>query len=342
MKTIGFLILVASVALVNGCATTVPSELTDARHAYLQASEGPAAQLAPAELHKAKEALAQAEASFSDDSDSYNTLDLAYVATRRAQMAEAKASIAMEQSTSAHAEKNYEVIQGDLLAKSTQDLDRTATALALSKNTEQDTAARLSAEKAARMAGEQRAVEQREAASAMTKDLDETRTALAASQKSGQEKTEQLGAEQEARRTAEKKAADAQAELTKLAAITDDARGTVITLSGSVLFRSNESSLMPGAESRLDLVVDALSGTTNRNVVVEGYTDSQGSDEYNYALSRRRSEVVRDYLVHRGYPGALVRARGMGEGRPIADNSTAEGRANNRRVEIILERAAKQ
>jgi outer membrane protein OmpA-like peptidoglycan-associated protein len=75
---------------------------------------------------------------------------------------------------------------------------------------------------------------------------------------------------------------------------------------------------------------------------VEGYTDSQGSDTYNLDLSQRRADAVRDYLVHRGYDSSRVQAHGIGEGRPIADNATAEGRANNRRVEIVLEREAKQ
>jgi len=80
MKPMRFLILVAVVALFVGCATVTPNELLNARAAYQRASEGPAAQLVPAELHKAHEALGRAEQSFEDDSDSYKTRDLAYVA----------------------------------------------------------------------------------------------------------------------------------------------------------------------------------------------------------------------------------------------------------------------
>ena len=98
---------------------------------------------------------------------------------------------------------------------------------------------------------------------------------------------------------------------------------------------------MPGAESQLDRLVDALASTQGRNVVVEGYTDSQGSDDHNLALSQRRADVVRNYLVHNGFPADQVQAHGIGEGSPIADNETSEGRANNRRVEIVLERETK-
>jgi outer membrane protein OmpA-like peptidoglycan-associated protein len=96
--------------------------------------------------------------------------------------------------------------------------------------------------------------------------------------------------------------------------------------------------LLPGAETKLSQVVDALSTMEEHNLVVEGFTDSQGSDDYNLVLAQRRADTVRSYIVSRGYPSGRVRASGIGEGRPIADNTTAEGRANNRRVEIVIER----
>lgn len=83
------------------------------------------------------------------------------------------------------------------------------------------------------------------------------------------------------------------------------------------------------------LAVDA------RNIVVEGHTDSQGADDYNLSLSQRRADSVRNYLVQQRYPAGRIEARGMGKGSPIADNGNAEGRANNRRVEIVIEREQK-
>ena len=112
----------------------------------------------------------------------------------------------------------------------------------------------------------------------------------------------------------------------------------VITLSGSVLFASNQSALLPEARSRLDQVSDVLLSTRERHIMVEGHTDSQGSNSYNMDLSQRRADSVRNYIVQRGYEADLIKARGLGEGNPIADNGSAEGRANNRRVEIIIER----
>jgi outer membrane protein OmpA-like peptidoglycan-associated protein len=153
--------------------------------------------------------------------------------------------------------------------------------------------------------------------------------------------TEQLSIEQKARIDAEKVAADALADLAKLAAIKEEERGLVITLSGSVLFASNQSALLPAALDRLNKVADALLMTKERNLTVEGFTDSQGSSEYNMVLSQKRADIVRSYLISRGYSGGLIHANGIGEERPVANNNSAEGRANNRRVEIVIDRIAK-
>jgi outer membrane protein OmpA-like peptidoglycan-associated protein len=112
----------------------------------------------------------------------------------------------------------------------------------------------------------------------------------------------------------------------------------VITLSGSVLFASNQSKLLPSAQSRLNQVADALMETKSRKLNVEGHTDSKGTASYNESLSQSRAESVRTYLISRGYPAEKIQAHGIGKDRPIADNASAEGRANNRRVEIVVER----
>jgi len=149
--------------------------------------------------------------------------------------------------------------------------------------------------------------------------------------------TEQLSIEQQARIDAELIAADA---LAKLGALKEEERGLVLTLSGSVLFASDESTLLPAAQDRLNKVADALLVTKQKQLIIEGFTDSQGSSDYNIALSQRRADTVRSYLISRGYPSALINTQGIGEERPVADNNSAEGRANNRRVEIVVERTA--
>jgi outer membrane protein OmpA-like peptidoglycan-associated protein len=77
-------------------------------------------------------------------------------------------------------------------------------------------------------------------------------------------------------------------------------------------------------------------------MIVEGHADSQGAAEYNQELSQRRAEAVRTYLVSRGISAERVSAQGFGLTRPIADNASAEGRANNRRVEIVVQQVGAQ
>ena len=112
-------------------------------------------------------------------------------------------------------------------------------------------------------------------------------------------------------------------------------RGLVLTL-GDVLFTSGRADLKAGAASNLDRLVTFLNQNPNRNVEIEGHTDSVGSDDYNQALSQRRADSVRSFLVQQGISGARLSASGMGEHRPVADNESASGRQQNRRVEIII------
>jgi outer membrane protein OmpA-like peptidoglycan-associated protein len=283
MRNARIVVLSSSLSLAGflGCGSTLPpKELVDARAAYQSASKGPAAQQSPAELHIAKQSLDQAERSFSDDGDSPMTKDYAYIAIRKAQLAEASARALIAQKDKEGAERDYH--------------------------------------------------------STTEKDLASTKHSL--------EKTQdQLAQEKVAREAAEKKAAQALADLQKIAAVKQESRGMVITLSGSVLFASNESTLLPAAMVKLNEVADALiKGNPDSNITVEGHTDSQGQRQYNMDLAKKRADAVRDQLVSRGVASDRIKSAGIGPDRAIADNKTAEGRANNRRVEIIVEPSHKQ
>lgn len=153
--------------------------------------------------------------------------------------------------------------------------------------------------------------------------------------------TQVIESERLARAEAEKRAAQAQADLAKFASVKEESRGTVITLSGGVLFASAKSELLPTAQLKLNTVADALmKQDPDSKMVVEGHTDSQGGEAYNQDLSQRRAQTVRDYLVGRGVAADRVTAQGFGPSRSIADNKSPEGRANNRRVEIIVAKSA--
>jgi len=113
------------------------------------------------------------------------------------------------------------------------------------------------------------------------------------------------------------------------------ARGMVITL-GDVLFSTNKAQLKSGGIRNVQKLADFLNQYPQRKVLVEGYTDSTGSDSLNQALSERRADAVRAALVDAGISSDRVTTRGYGEKFPVASNKMAAGRQQNRRVEIIL------
>ena len=124
-------------------------------------------------------------------------------------------------------------------------------------------------------------------------------------------------------------------QLNSILATRDSARGLVANMS-DVLFRSGSFELLPGARERLAKVSGIILAYPSLRVAVEGHTDSVGGDDYNQSLSEHRAESVRDYFVQQGIPAASVEAHGFGKTEPIAANDTAEGRQQNRRVELIL------
>ena len=125
-----------------------------------------------------------------------------------------------------------------------------------------------------------------------------------------------------------------QQELAALQAKQTD-RGLVLTL-GDVLFETGKADLRPGALRNLYPLVTFLQKYPERRVVIEGHTDSVGSDAYNVDLSQRRADAVRDFLLRNGVNAAQMSTRGYGKASPIASNDTAEGRQQNRRVELII------
>jgi len=117
------------------------------------------------------------------------------------------------------------------------------------------------------------------------------------------------------------------------ARVTD--RGLVLTL-GDVLFTTGRSDLMSGATVHLDKLVAFLNRYPDREVLIEGYTDSVGAQDYNQGLSERRAESVRHYLSGQGIDSGRLTASGKGESNPVAGNDSATGRQQNRRVEVII------
>ena len=112
-------------------------------------------------------------------------------------------------------------------------------------------------------------------------------------------------------------------------------RGYVLTL-GDVLFEFNKAELMPGAYRTMEKLTTFMDKHPERSVLIEGYTDSIGSSEYNLELSQRRADAVRIALIERGIEIGRILTKGYGKDYPVASNATEAGRQQNRRVEIVI------
>ncbi len=145
--------------------------------------------------------------------------------------------------------------------------------------------------------------------------------------------------EELARRDAEARQLRMQQELARIAATKQESRGLVVTLPSGIFFDSGKSTLKSGAKKTLDRIAQQLTGDSAIKVVVEGHTDSTGSAEKNMALSEKRAQAVRDYLVSKGVPDAQITSAGKGESEPLATNKTVAGRQQNRRVELVISRS---
>jgi outer membrane protein OmpA-like peptidoglycan-associated protein len=163
-----------------------------------------------------------------------------------------------------------------------------------------------------------------------------TQTELARMKRELEQQKQAVATEHEARLAAERSAAAALKSLDEVARVKEESRGIVITLSGSVLFAAGQHSLLPIAKEKLREVAQVLLEQGESNIMVEGHTDSVGPSTRNHELSLLRAQEVRGYLVSQGIPTNSIQASGLGEDRPVASNDTAEGRANNRRVEIVV------
>jgi outer membrane protein OmpA-like peptidoglycan-associated protein len=116
-------------------------------------------------------------------------------------------------------------------------------------------------------------------------------------------------------------------------------RGMVVTL-GDVLFDTGRATLKPGAERALERLAQFLRTNPGTRIIVEGHTDSVGSEAYNEELSQRRAQAVTEALRARGVPAEQYQAKGLGKAYPVASNETPAGRQQNRRVEIVFSDAS--
>jgi len=304
--------MVGAMLALTACQTTPPINpaLEEARSAVNAASADPAVNTAgAAELQRARDALVAAEGAWAAG-DAEETASTAYIARQRANIAlEIGARYSAEQRL-AQTTFEREHIRLEARERDAQLAENRAAA----------------ANQQAANAQAQAAAAQAQAANAQTQAAS-AQTQADAERQRAEEQTRQVQAERD-------RAAQIQQDLQALEA-RSTARGMVVTLQ-DVLFDSGKARLRSGGVRSLERVAGVLKNYPERRVMVEGFTDSQGGESYNLELSRRRADAVKEQLETLGIPDQRIQTHAYGEAYPVADNDTASGRQQNRRVEIVF------
>ncbi|MDX2023680.1 MAG: OmpA family protein [Deltaproteobacteria bacterium] len=310
MKTLLGFGFISVTTLMLGCGSNQPSsQLVQARTAMQSADQARASTYAPKDLYEAQKLLAKAEAAHKDDPRSGDETHYAYLAHRKTLTAVAHAQA---EQARLEREKNQEAY--------TTTLERRSADLKEENNKKELDLVRTTGKLETTQAAAQQ---------------DQARLNQANQQLT--QKEQALAAETQARQEAEARADAALKDLQAMAAVKQDRERLVITFAGSVLFESGKSVLLGTAKEKMQPLATALRNYKSGDpVVIQGHTDDRGSDSFNQQLSQARAESVRVYLIENGVPPAAVVAVGKGESEPVAANSSPEGRANNRRVEVIV------
>lgn len=360
--TAAVLTLFAGVVLA-GCGAVDPGEqmakdrLDQARSAYAQAKANPIVEsYAMKSLLAAEKTLQEAEQARTkayspnpmDPSKGYDSGErkvlfddisrLAYMAERKSQtsVALAEGVVVRDELVKLNLEKTEAQLQISRIEQRLlqQDLDERAAALAQAK--QQLASASSEAERARILADIQakEAALAKAQADAKAREAEKARAEAQAQARDAEKaKGEALAQAREAEK-AKAELAQLMKELSELQGQLTD-RGIVLTI-GDVLFATGKSDLNASAQLSMDKLADFLQKKQDRNLLVEGYTDSVGTDEYNQGLSEQRAASVKNALVKRGIASERIVTVGYGKKYPLASNATTAGKQQNRRVEVII------
>lgn len=302
-----------AVAVLAGCSSLPANNslLDQARNDYSNAQASPqVTSLAAGELKQASDSLDKANNAWTKRENSALVDHLAYVAKQQVAIAQETASEKAAQLAVANASSERDRVRLDARTREADAAQRSA-----EDSKRQSEAAQRSAEASQRSAeaSQRQAVTERQAAN------DAQLNAQAARQQT---------------QDAESRSRQLEAQLKEMEAKKTD-RGMVITL-GDMLFDTNRAQLKSGGMRNVQKLADFFKQYPQRKVMIEGFTDSTGSDTRNQELSDQRAYSVRTALLGMGIGADRITSRGYGESYPVAGNDTAAGRQLNRRVEIIV------
>ena len=198
--------------------------------------------------------------------------------------------------------------------------------------------ARIQAEQAAQQAAQDKAAAEQQLQQSEQDRQAAVQQQQALSQQADQARLQAQQADQARLQAIQQAEAQRQRLLTQLNSVLqtrDSARGLIVSMS-DVLFDFNQATLKPGAKLRLAKVSGIILAYPDLKLEIDGFTDNKGTPEYNIGLSEKRAKTVRDFLVTQGVGPDTVNTRGYGESNPVASNTTASGRQQNRRVELVV------
>ncbi|MDP1864584.1 MAG: OmpA family protein [Thiobacillus sp.] len=347
LKNLYFPLSLIAVAIVSGCAS-VPENtaLNDARTSYNSARNNPqVTKLAAIELQEAGNTLQKADTASTNREDVSTVNQLAYLTKQKVAIAQetakrkaAELDIANSSAKRDQVRLELRTAEADAAKKRAMQAEQTADqrATALEAARKQAALAQENADKQAAALAEAQAKSEMDQTliAARMAEADAARKQAALAQEAADKQAAALAEAQAEAERNQALIAQQEMQLKELNAKKTE-RGMVITL-GDVLFNVNKAELSSGGINNVKKLADFLNKYPQRKVMIEGHTDSRGSDTYNQALSERRAEAVQKALGNMGISSDRVTTRGYGESSPAATNDTAAGRQINRRVEIVL------
>jgi outer membrane protein OmpA-like peptidoglycan-associated protein len=258
-------------------------------------------------------------------------------------MSEAKITLAQANSLAAASNRRKEMVD---YSRRTVSLSSEAIRVTKRRIEEKELEERIAARKAEMDALESRARSAESMAATAKTDLEQTRAQKAAMDAEMVRLRQEKASLEASKATLEKQRADLekqkaelqsrlQGALSRVAETKSSARGFIVNLP-DILFDLNQATLKPEAKITIAKLSGIMLLMSELNVRIEGHTDSTGSASYNQTLSQKRAESVLTFLTENGLAGSRMTAVGYGMDRPIADNATADGRAKNRRVELVI------